>query len=194
MALQPISGLGLLRGFSWGSVTAVFLWRGVVSPTPNPQPGGPGLRIYDTRRQGGPAKPPGTGLLGYLGGATPRTHNCGPLRAMIIIHSINQIFTFHIIWLWNLASHSDWRAQHATEWPWTVNCDQCGHAPAVFPTKQRKYSNIADNFSVSLVDSWCSRIRYFELRNDVTKDRNNYILRGFLFFTLRLKLFEWLNQ
>jgi hypothetical protein len=27
-----------------------FLWCGVVSPTPNPQLGGPGLRIYDPRR------------------------------------------------------------------------------------------------------------------------------------------------
>jgi hypothetical protein len=70
MALQPISDLGLLyflppcnllRGFSWGSVTAVFLWCGVVSPTPNPQSGGPGLCIYDPWRQGGPAIPPGTG-------------------------------------------------------------------------------------------------------------------------------------
>jgi hypothetical protein len=38
-----------------------FLWCRVVSPTPNPQPGGPGLRIYDPRRQSGPAIPPGTG-------------------------------------------------------------------------------------------------------------------------------------
>jgi hypothetical protein len=38
----------------WGSVTAVFLWCGVVSPTPNPRPGGPGLRIYVPRGQGGP--------------------------------------------------------------------------------------------------------------------------------------------
>jgi hypothetical protein len=58
MALQPISGLDLL---SWGSVTAVFLWCGVISPTPKPQPGEPGLRIYDPWRQGGPAIPPGTG-------------------------------------------------------------------------------------------------------------------------------------
>jgi hypothetical protein len=32
-ALQPISGLGLLY---WDTVTVVFLWCGVVSPTPNP--------------------------------------------------------------------------------------------------------------------------------------------------------------
>jgi hypothetical protein len=35
MALQPT----FLRGW-------------IVSPAPNPQPGGPGLRIYDPRRQG----------------------------------------------------------------------------------------------------------------------------------------------
>jgi hypothetical protein len=33
---------------------------GAVNPTPDPQPGGPGLRIYDHRRQGDPAIPPGT--------------------------------------------------------------------------------------------------------------------------------------
>jgi hypothetical protein len=43
-----MSGLGLL---AWGSVTAFFLLCGVVSPTPNPQPGGPGLRIDDPRRR-----------------------------------------------------------------------------------------------------------------------------------------------
>jgi hypothetical protein len=32
----------------------------IVSPAPNPQPGGPGLRIYDPRRQGGPAIYPQT--------------------------------------------------------------------------------------------------------------------------------------
>jgi hypothetical protein len=83
MTLQPIFGLGLL---SWGSVTAVFLWCGVVSPTPNPQPGGPGLHIYDPCRQGGPAIPPGTGKLGYLGGTTPRTHYCGPPRGFLEHH------------------------------------------------------------------------------------------------------------
>jgi hypothetical protein len=36
-----------------------FLWCEVVSPTPNPQPGGPGPRMYDPQRQGGPAIPPG---------------------------------------------------------------------------------------------------------------------------------------
>jgi hypothetical protein len=53
MVLQPKSGHGLPF---WG-----FVQGWIVSPAPNPQPGGPGLRIYDPRRQGGPAIPPGTG-------------------------------------------------------------------------------------------------------------------------------------
>jgi hypothetical protein len=57
MALQPKSGPGLPF---WGFITT-FLWGGIVSPAHNPQPGGPGLRIYDSRWQGGPAIPPGTG-------------------------------------------------------------------------------------------------------------------------------------
>jgi hypothetical protein len=44
----------------WGFVTITFL-RWIVSPAPSPQPGGPGLRIYDPRRQGDPDIPPGTG-------------------------------------------------------------------------------------------------------------------------------------
>jgi hypothetical protein len=58
MALQPNSGPGLRF---WGFVTITFLRGWIVSPAPNPQPGGPGLRIYDSRRQGGLAIPPGTG-------------------------------------------------------------------------------------------------------------------------------------
>jgi hypothetical protein len=59
MALQPNMGPGL---HFWGLVTITFLRAWIVSPAPNPQPGGPGLRTYDPRRQGGPAKPqaPGT--------------------------------------------------------------------------------------------------------------------------------------
>jgi hypothetical protein len=38
-----------------------FLRGWIVSPAPNPQPGGPGLRIYDPQRQDGPAISPGTG-------------------------------------------------------------------------------------------------------------------------------------
>jgi hypothetical protein len=44
MTLQPISGIGLLFLRFRNSD---FLWCGVVSPTPNPQPGAPDLRIYD---------------------------------------------------------------------------------------------------------------------------------------------------
>jgi hypothetical protein len=57
MALQPISDPGLpLLGF----VTITFLQGWIVSPAPNPQPGGPGLCIYGPQRQSGPAIPPGT--------------------------------------------------------------------------------------------------------------------------------------
>jgi hypothetical protein len=58
MALQPYTGPGLPF---WGFPTITFLQGWIVSPAPNPQPGGPGLRIYDSRRQGGPAIPLGTG-------------------------------------------------------------------------------------------------------------------------------------
>jgi hypothetical protein len=77
-----------------------FLWCGVVSPTPNPQPGRPGLRIYDPRRQGGPAIPPGTGWLGCLGGATPRTHYFGPLRGTWHCTLLICMFTFHKCTRW----------------------------------------------------------------------------------------------
>jgi hypothetical protein len=52
MVLQPNSGPGLPL---WGFVTITFLQGWIVSPAPNTQPGGPGLRIYDPRRQGDPA-------------------------------------------------------------------------------------------------------------------------------------------
>jgi hypothetical protein len=45
----------------WGFVTMTFSQGWIVSPAPNPHPGEPGLRIYDPRRQGGPAIPPDTG-------------------------------------------------------------------------------------------------------------------------------------
>jgi hypothetical protein len=57
MALQPNTDPSLPL---WGFVTETFLQGWIVSPAPNPQPGAPGLRIYDPRRQGGPAIPPGT--------------------------------------------------------------------------------------------------------------------------------------
>jgi hypothetical protein len=60
MALQPKSGHGLPF---WGFVTINILRGWIVSPAANPEPGGPGLRIYDPRRQGGPAIPPGSGYL-----------------------------------------------------------------------------------------------------------------------------------
>jgi hypothetical protein len=58
MALQLKSGPGLP---SCGFVILNFLQFCIVTPAPKPQPGGPGLRIYDPRRQGGPAIAPGTG-------------------------------------------------------------------------------------------------------------------------------------
>jgi hypothetical protein len=58
MALQPNSGPGLPF---WGFVTITFLRVWIVGPAPNPQPGGPGLSIYDPRRQGGQAIPQALG-------------------------------------------------------------------------------------------------------------------------------------
>jgi hypothetical protein len=46
MALQPNSGPGIPL---WGFATITFLQGWIVSPAPNPQPGGPGLRIYNPR-------------------------------------------------------------------------------------------------------------------------------------------------
>jgi hypothetical protein len=57
MAVQPNTGPGLPF---WSFVTITFLQGWIVSTAPNPQPGGPGFRIYDPRRQGGPAIPPDT--------------------------------------------------------------------------------------------------------------------------------------
>jgi hypothetical protein len=39
-------------GIDSGFLTMYFLWGGVVSPTPNPQPGGPSLCTYNPQRQG----------------------------------------------------------------------------------------------------------------------------------------------
>jgi hypothetical protein len=58
MALLPNLGPGLPL---WGLLTITLLQGWIVSPAPNPQPRGPGLRIYDPLRQGGPAIPPGNG-------------------------------------------------------------------------------------------------------------------------------------
>jgi hypothetical protein len=60
MALQSNANLRLLNGYHiLGFLTVYFLQGGVVSPTPNPQPGGPDLHIYIPWRLGGPVIPPG---------------------------------------------------------------------------------------------------------------------------------------
>jgi hypothetical protein len=57
LAPQPSLGLGLLHkirlNFLEASQHFFFLQGRVVSPTPNPHPGGPGLCIYIPQRQGG---------------------------------------------------------------------------------------------------------------------------------------------
>jgi hypothetical protein len=58
MALQPNSGPGFPF---WGFVTITYLQGWIVSPAPNPQPGGPGLHIYDPQRQGAQLYPQALG-------------------------------------------------------------------------------------------------------------------------------------
>jgi hypothetical protein len=56
LAPQPSLGLGLHKirlNFLEASQQFSFLQGRVVSPTPNPHPGGPGLCIYIPQRQGG---------------------------------------------------------------------------------------------------------------------------------------------
>jgi hypothetical protein len=57
LAPEPSLGLGLLHkirlNFLEASQQFSFLQGRVVSPTPNPHSGGPGLYIYITQRQGG---------------------------------------------------------------------------------------------------------------------------------------------
>jgi hypothetical protein len=57
LAPQPNLGLGLLHkiwlNFVEASQQFSFLQGRVVSPMPNPHPGGPGLCIYIPQRQGG---------------------------------------------------------------------------------------------------------------------------------------------
>jgi hypothetical protein len=53
-----------------GFLTISSLWGWIVSPAPNPQPGEPGLCIYDLQGQGGPTIPPGTGYTFYSPFAT----------------------------------------------------------------------------------------------------------------------------
>jgi hypothetical protein len=50
----------LFRGHILSFLTVDFFRSGVVSPTHNPQPEGPGLHIYIPWRLGGPVIPPGT--------------------------------------------------------------------------------------------------------------------------------------
>jgi hypothetical protein len=62
MTIQPKSGPGLpFLGF----LNSNILRGSIVTPAPNPQPGGPGLRIYDPRRQDGQSVPPGPVLGGH---------------------------------------------------------------------------------------------------------------------------------
>jgi hypothetical protein len=57
LAPQPSLGLGLLHkirlNFLEASQQFSFLQGRVISPTPNPHPGGPGLCIYIPQRRGG---------------------------------------------------------------------------------------------------------------------------------------------
>jgi hypothetical protein len=57
LALQPSLGHDLLHkirlNFLEASQQFYFLQSRVISPTPNPHPGGPGLFIYIPQRQGG---------------------------------------------------------------------------------------------------------------------------------------------
>jgi hypothetical protein len=53
--------LGFGRLFLLGFSIIIALWDGLISPVPTPQPGAPGLHIYDF--QDGPVIPPGTGYL-----------------------------------------------------------------------------------------------------------------------------------
>jgi hypothetical protein len=72
LAPQPSLGLGLLHkirlNFLEASQQFSFLQGSVVSPTPNPHPGGPGLSIYIPQRQGGYTfYSPLTTCMGYSG-------------------------------------------------------------------------------------------------------------------------------
>jgi hypothetical protein len=72
LAPQPSLGLSLLHkirlNFLEASQQFSFLQGRVVSPTPNPHPGGPGLCIYIPQRLGGyPLQSPLTTCMGYGG-------------------------------------------------------------------------------------------------------------------------------
>jgi hypothetical protein len=87
-ALQPRVGLGLL----WAFITNDFLQGGVVSPTPNTQPGGPGLRIYIPWRQDGPAIPPGTGYP-FQSPLTTCMGYCGAILILRPLHGDSRVHT-----------------------------------------------------------------------------------------------------
>jgi hypothetical protein len=55
MTVQPKSGPGLPF---WGFVTIAILRSWIVSPAPNPRPGGPGLGIYNPPETGCPSYTP----------------------------------------------------------------------------------------------------------------------------------------
>jgi hypothetical protein len=64
MAVQSNADLRLLNGYhTLGYLTVDIFQGGIVSPTPNPQPGGPGLHIYIPWRLGDPVIPAGTEYL-----------------------------------------------------------------------------------------------------------------------------------
>jgi hypothetical protein len=68
----------------------------VVSPSPNPQPGGLGLRIYDTRRHGGLVIPFGIGQLGTSGTPLPvPTITVSPSGQWCIITVIKRIIVMN---------------------------------------------------------------------------------------------------
>jgi hypothetical protein len=57
---QSSQSIWLFRGHILGLLTVDFFQGEVVSPTSNPQPGGPGLHIYIPWRVGDPFNTPGT--------------------------------------------------------------------------------------------------------------------------------------
>jgi hypothetical protein len=65
-----------------------LLRREVVSPSPNPQPGGPRLRIFDPPQRGWPKYTPIHWVAPDLKRATSRTHNTceslGPKLAVTV--------------------------------------------------------------------------------------------------------------
>jgi hypothetical protein len=80
-------------GIDSGFLTMSFLWGGVVILMPNPQPGGPGLCIYNPQREGGPVIPPGTGYpswsplttrMSYGGAILFPNHHTGILHPSLV--------------------------------------------------------------------------------------------------------------